>query len=84
VTARLRTNASFLSESLDIATNGPDAEPLHASYTRLRWVTILAERAAVLRARAEGRYQELAVRGALEIIDAEEAALRAAEAEADE
>jgi CPA1 family monovalent cation:H+ antiporter len=81
VIARLRANATFLSESLDIETNSRDAESLHASYTRLRWLTINAERAAILRARAEGRYQELAVHAALEIIDAEEAALRAAEAD---
>jgi monovalent cation/hydrogen antiporter len=81
VIAQLRTNATFLSESLDITTNDPDAESLHASYVRLRRLTIGAERAAVLKARAEGRYQELAVHAALEIIDAEETALRAAEGE---
>lgn len=79
VIARLRTNATFLSESLDVATHDPDSESLHASYARLRQVTIDAERTAVLKARAEGRYQELAVRTTLEIIDAEETALRAAE-----
>jgi CPA1 family monovalent cation:H+ antiporter len=79
VIARLRTNATFLSESLDVAANDPDAESLHAVYARLRRVTITAERAAVLKARSEGRYQELAVRTALEVIDAEETALRAAE-----
>jgi CPA1 family monovalent cation:H+ antiporter len=44
----------------------------------MRRVTIRAERAAVLSARAEGRYQELAVRTVLDILDAEETALRAA------
>lgn len=80
VLARLRSNATFLSESLDTTTTDPNAQSLHASYARLRKVTIAAERAAVLKARAEGRYQEQAVRTALEIIDAEEAALRAQDA----
>jgi CPA1 family monovalent cation:H+ antiporter len=81
VIERLRTNATFLSASIDFSANAPDTESLHSSYIRLRRVTIAAERAAVLKARAEGRYQELAVRTALEVIDAEETALRAAEAD---
>jgi CPA1 family monovalent cation:H+ antiporter len=38
---------------------------------------IRAERQAVLDARAEGRYQEVAVRSVLAFLDAEESALKA-------
>src|SRR5918993_709338 len=72
----LRTDAGFLGETLD--TFGPDASipQLEAKY-RLRRAMLEAERASVLRARGEGRYQEPAVVAALQAIDAEETALRA-------
>jgi Na+/H+ antiporter len=76
VVTRLRINAEFLSRA--IATEAADgAEPTPAAYNRLRRLMIGAERDAVLRARAEGRYQERAVRDVLRSIDAEETSLRA-------
>ena len=76
VIVRLRTNAEFLTQALD-APSAVDAEPVLVAYNRLRRSMILAERDAVLTARAEGRYQEPAVRTALASIDLEEAALKA-------
>jgi CPA1 family monovalent cation:H+ antiporter len=76
VMERLRVNAVFLSEALENPL--PDAEvaaPLE--YRRLRRTMIRAERQAVLDARAEGRYQEVAVRSVLAFLDAEESALKA-------
>ncbi|QNE36072.1 Na+/H+ antiporter [Leifsonia shinshuensis] len=76
VIERLRVNAVFLSEALENPV--PDAEvaaPLE--YRKLRRSMIVAERQAVLEARAEGRYQELAVRSVLAFLDAEESALKA-------
>ena len=76
VMERLRVNAVFLSEALENPL--PDAEvaaPLE--YRRLRRTMIRAERQAVLDARAEGRYQEPAVRSVLAFLDAEESALKA-------
>ena len=71
---RLRVNAEFLSNAIDDP--GPDdAEPLPASYNRLRRSMIAAEREAILQARKEGRYQERAVRAALTRIDVEETEL---------
>jgi len=72
----LRTDAGFLGETLD--TYGPDASipQLELKY-RLRRAMLDAERAAVLSARTEGRYQEPAIVAALQAIDAEETALRA-------
>jgi len=52
-----------------------EAEPSYAAYSRLRKSMIAAEREAVLAARAEGRYQERAVRDVLRSIDSEETAL---------
>ncbi|WKK73452.1 hypothetical protein Q0F99_09555 [Rathayibacter oskolensis] len=70
---RLRRNATFLADALE---NPPaDGEPLTRSYNRLRRVMIEAEREAVLKARAEGRYQEPAVVSALAFLDVEEEAL---------
>ena len=76
VTDLLRTDAGFLGETLD--TYGPDASipQLELKY-RLRRAMLDAERAAVLSARREGRYQEPAIVAALQAIDAEETALRA-------
>jgi Na+/H+ antiporter len=72
--ARLRVNAEFLSQA--IARAVPDeSEPSFSAYYRLRRSMIEAEREAVLRARAEGRYQERAVRDVLRSIDSEETAL---------
>jgi Na+/H+ antiporter len=76
VIVRLRTNAEFLTQALD-APSAVDAEPVLMAYNRLRHSMILAERDAVLTARAEGRYQEPAVRTALASIDLEETALKA-------
>lgn len=76
VIERLRVNAVFLSEALENPV--PDAEvaaPLE--YRKLRRAMIVAERQAVLDARAEGRYQEPAVRSVLAFLDAEESALKA-------
>jgi len=71
---RLRVNAEFLSQAVSRAV--PDeAEPAYAAYSRLRRSMIEAERQAVLSARAEGRYQERAVRDVLRSIDSEETAL---------
>jgi Na+/H+ antiporter len=75
VVGRLRSNASFLAESID-APVVPGAERQTDAYHRLRHRMILAEREAVLAARAEGRYQDPAVRAVLATIDAEETALR--------
>ncbi|MEP6479743.1 MAG: Na+/H+ antiporter [Rhodoglobus sp.] len=75
VLQRLRTNATFLAESIE--NESADAESLHSAYARLRRITIKAERAAVLAARHEGRYQEPAVKAVLGMIDAEESAIRA-------
>ncbi|SKA79333.1 sodium/proton antiporter, CPA1 family [Agreia bicolorata] len=74
VVERLRTNARFLAEALE---NPPEAdrETRPASYNRLRRLMVQAERQAVLDARAEGRYQERAVKTTLAFIDAEESAL---------
>jgi len=76
VAAMLRTNAGFLGETLDLY--GPDASTSQLAATlRLRTSMLEAERAAVLLARAEGRYQEPAIVSTLKAIDAEETALRA-------
>jgi CPA1 family monovalent cation:H+ antiporter len=78
VAHRLRTNATFLRDALDGATPGSGRRPLQLSYGALREQTLGAERRAVLSARAQGRYQEPAVRAVLGIIDAEETALKVA------
>jgi NhaP-type Na+/H+ or K+/H+ antiporter len=74
VVDRLRTNARFLAEALENPPEG-DGESRPASYNRLRRLMVQAERQAVLDARAEGRYQERAVKTTLAFIDAEETAL---------
>ncbi|MET4783661.1 Na+/H+ antiporter [Glaciihabitans sp. UYNi722] len=75
VVDRLRADAALLGESL--SDQGPeDSEPAQAAFGRLRLAMILAERQAVLAARADGRYQEPAVRAILAAIDAEEIAIR--------
>lgn len=80
VIERLRINAVFLSEALENPV--PDAEvPAPLEYRKLRRSMIVAERQAVLEARAEGRYQEPAVRSVLAFLDAEESALKAGGAE---
>lgn len=72
----LRGDAGFLGETLD--EYGPDASiPQLEAKLRLRSAMLEAERAAVLRARIEGRFQEPAIVAALQAIDAEETALRA-------
>ena len=76
VIGRLRINAVFLAEALENPAP-TEAEPLPATYGRLRRAKIRAEREAVIAARAEGRYQEPSVRAALAFIDAEEIALKA-------
>jgi CPA1 family monovalent cation:H+ antiporter len=71
----LRTDAGFLGETLEAF--GPDASiPQLEAKFRLRMAMLDAERAAVLAARKEGRYQEPAIVAALQAIDAEETALR--------
>ena len=75
VIERLRINALFLSDALENPTSD-DQEDAPIEYQRLRRSMIVAERQAVLEARAEGRYQELAVRSVLAFLDAEEAALK--------
>ncbi|WP_233265604.1 cation:proton antiporter [Leifsonia sp. AG29] len=75
VIERLRINAVFLSEALENPTP-EDHEDAPIEYQRLRRSMISAEREAVLAARAEGRYQEPAVRSVLAFLDAEEAALK--------
>jgi hypothetical protein len=72
----LRMNARFLADAIDNPAP-EEAEPLPAAYARLRRAMIEAEREAVLAARAEGRYQEPAIRSALAFIDVEESALKA-------
>lgn len=72
---RLRADAAFVSDSIE-SEQGDDGESLNTAYSRLRIATIRAERDAVLSARAEGRYQEAAVRTVMQILDAEETAAR--------
>ena len=76
VIERLRINAVFLSDALENPTP-EDTEDAPLEYRRLRRSMIVAERQAVLDARAEGRYQEPAVRSVLAFLDAEESALKA-------
>lgn len=76
VIERLRVNAVFLSDALENPTP-EDVEDAPIEYRRLRRSMIAAERQAVLEARAEGRYQEAAVRSVLAFLDAEESALKA-------
>jgi CPA1 family monovalent cation:H+ antiporter len=73
---RLRVNGRFL---LDDYPDDPEpgTEAPQAAYARLRKDMIRAEREAVRSARAEGRYEEYAVRAVLAAIDAEELALKA-------
>lgn len=75
VIERLTADAEFVSSSVE---DGPVAggESLNAAYARLRIQLFRAEREAVLRARADGRYQEAAVRTVMQILDAEETAAR--------
>jgi len=74
VVDRLRLNATFLSDALE--NPAPDGiEPPAKAYNRLRRIMIEAEREAVLKARAEGRYQERAVKSVLAKIDVEETEL---------
>jgi CPA1 family monovalent cation:H+ antiporter len=77
VIERLRLNAVFLEESIG-QPKLEGVEPPLAAYNRLRKVMIAAERQAVLRARREGRYQEVAIESVLAAIDAEETALKLA------
>jgi hypothetical protein len=74
VVDRLRMNSRFLEEAL-AAPNAEGREPRLAAYTRLRTTMIAAQRAAVLQARREGRYQEAAIMSVLAAIDAEESSL---------
>jgi Na+/H+ antiporter len=72
---RLRADALIFSQSME----GPlpeSGESSTVAFARLRLAMISAERQAVLAARAEGRYQEQAVRAVLATIDAEEIAVR--------
>ncbi|HAM26576.1 MAG TPA: Na+/H+ antiporter [Microbacteriaceae bacterium] len=72
---RLRADAALYNDELENPTTAGD-ESSPAAFGRLRLAMIGAERDAVLAARAEGRYQENAVRAVLAAIDAEEIALR--------
>jgi len=73
---RLRLESEFIREAVDMADEGtPDRL---ASYARLRRLMIAAERESVRVARAEGRYEEYAVRAVIASIDAEELALKVA------
>ena len=74
---RLRLNSAFLEESI-ARPKVEGIEPPLAAYNRLRKIMIAAERAAVLRARRENRYQEPAIESVLAAIDAEETALKLA------
>lgn len=75
VLRRLRGDAALLGQSLlDPVPEG--TEPAQAVFGRLRLSMIVAERQAVLDARAEGRYQEPAVRAILAALDAEEVAVQ--------
>jgi len=74
---RLRMNAAFLEEAIALPKED-GREPRLAAYTRLRKTMIAAQRAAVLRARRENRYQEPAIESVLAAIDAEETALKLA------
>jgi CPA1 family monovalent cation:H+ antiporter len=76
VIERLTADAEFVSASVD-GGEVLGGESLNAAYARLRIALFQAERQAVLRARAEGRYQEAAVRTVMQILDAEETAARA-------
>jgi CPA1 family monovalent cation:H+ antiporter len=75
VIERLHINAVFLAEALENPVPD-DGEGAPLEYQRLRRSMIKAERQAVLQARSEGRYQELAVRSVLAFLDAEESALK--------
>ncbi|HEU0206985.1 MAG TPA: Na+/H+ antiporter [Pseudolysinimonas sp.] len=77
VIERLRMNAAFLEEAIALAPED-GREPRLAAYTRLRKTMIAAQRAAVLKARRENRYQERAIQSVLAAIDAEETALKLA------
>jgi len=77
VLERLRRNSTFLEEAI-AAPKTEGVEPRLVAYTRLRKTMIAAQRAAVLQARREGRYQEPAIISVLAAIDAEETALRLA------
>jgi len=74
---RLRMNAAFLEEAIALPKED-GREPRLAAYTRLRKTMIAAQRAAVLKARHENRYQEPAIESVLAAIDAEETALKLA------
>jgi CPA1 family monovalent cation:H+ antiporter len=74
---RLRMDAAFLEEAIGLPME-EGREPRLAAYTRLRKTMIAAQRAAVLQARREGRYQEPAIESVLAAIDAEETALKLA------
>ena len=76
VVDRLRNDAARLGESI-LSPGADGVEPAQAVFGRLRLAMIGAERAAVLAARREGRFQEPAVRAILASIDAEEVAVRA-------
>ena len=77
VVERLRLNAAFLEEAI-ARPKEEGVESQLTAYNRLRKSMITAERAAVLKARREGRYQEPAVISVLAAIDAEETALKLA------
>jgi Na+/H+ antiporter len=77
VIERLRMNSTFLEEAIALPQED-GREPRLAAYTRLRKTMIAAQRAAVLKARREGRYQEPAIISVLAAIDAEETALKLA------
>jgi monovalent cation/hydrogen antiporter len=74
---RLTADAAFVSSSVDEGPT-PSGETLNVAYASLRIQLFQAERRAVLQARAEGRYQEAAVRTVMQILDAEETAARVA------
>jgi CPA1 family monovalent cation:H+ antiporter len=75
VVDQLRRAAQFHG-AVDSLQVEPEVEHPITAYRRLRMAMIEAERAAVLQARREGRYQEPAILAVLASIDAEETALR--------
>lgn len=77
VVSQLRVNATLISDSMERRASQLDSESLITAYARLRATMLRAERDTVVAARAEGRFPEPAVKGALRAIDAEELALRA-------
>jgi len=72
---KLRADAALFTRAMgDVITKDGDTKPI--SMAKLRLTMIEAERAAVLEARKDGRFQNKAIRDVLASIDAEEVAVR--------